>query len=475
MMSTRVSPTLGGPTRDGPVLDGPVLDESVRDGAPLLTRAPDAIVAWHDGRPISAAQLLADATALSRRLPDARHLINACAGRYAFQVAFLAGVMRDRLCLLPIGRAPQQLAALRADYPDSAILAEPGADPRPDVAVPILAAPPSFAAVPIIPPERVACLAFTSGSTGRPVAHERHWGSLMAQMEAAARRFELLRRDPVAIVATVPHNHMFGYETTILLPLRANVAVHSATPLYPGDVRQALESVAAPRLLVTSPVHLRALAEGTLPAIDRVISATAPLDRALAERIETRFATTVQEIYGCTETGAIASRRTVTDGDWRPLDGVVVEPAAAPGAARVRLPHAPQPIPLHDVIEVGATGRFQIQGRLDDLIKVGGKRGSLAGLTAELLRIDGVKDGVFVMPEADGGSDATRPFVIVSAPGLAPKAILDELRQRIDPAFVPRRVIMTDTLPRNAVGKLPRGRLAELLLLVDGNADPEVA
>lgn len=453
-MSTRVSPALR--------------------GAPLLTRARDAIVAWHDGRPITAAQLLADATALGRRLPKARHLINACAGRYAFQVAFLAGVMQDRLCLLPSSRAPQQLAALRADYPDSAILAEADADPRPDVPVPILTAPPGDTAVPIIPPDRVACLAFTSGSTGRPVAHARHWGSLMAQAEVTARRFELQRRDLVAIVATVPHGHMFGFETTILLPLRANVAVHSATPLFPGDVRQALESLASPRVLVTSPVHLRALAEGTLPAIDRVISATAPLDRALAERIEARFATTVQEIYGCTETGAIASRRTVTDDDWRPLDGVVVDPGDAPGLARVRLPHAPRPIVLHDLIDIGADGRFQVQGRRDDLIKVGGRRGSLAGLTAELLRIDGVKDGIFVMPEADSG-DATRPFVIVSAPGLAPKAILDELRRRIDPAFVPRRVIMTEALPRNAVGKLPRGRLAELLLLVDGNADPEVA
>jgi acyl-coenzyme A synthetase/AMP-(fatty) acid ligase len=447
--------------------------------SPLTTRPPEAIVAWHDGRPITVAQLLADAKALSRRLPDRRHLINACAGRYAFQVAFLACVMRDRLCLLPSGRAPQQLAALQADFPDSAVLAEPDATPSPDLGVAILTADPTPTAMPRIPPGRVACLAFTSGSTGRPVAHARCWGSLMDQMAAAGQRFDLMRRQTIGVAATVPHGHMFGFETTILLPLRANVAVHSATPLYPGDVRAALESLPAPRLLVTSPVHLRALAAGgALPAIDRVVSATAPLDRDLAARIEARFATRVLEIYGCTETGAIASRRTVADDDWRVLEGVRIEAAREPGAAQVHLPHAPQPIELHDVVELGAGGRFRIQGRRDDLIKVGGKRGSLAGLTAELLRIDGVKDGVFVMPEptddGTGAGDAMRPFVIVSAPGLAPKAILDELRQRIDPVFVPRRVIMTDALPRNAVGKLPRGRLGELLM-ADHDADPEVA
>jgi acyl-coenzyme A synthetase/AMP-(fatty) acid ligase len=444
---------------------------------PLTTRPREAIVAWHDGSPIAVAQLLADAAALSRRLPARRHLINACAGRYAFQVAFLACVMRGRLCLLPTGRTPQQLAALRADFPDSAVLAEPDAAPEPDVAVAILTAAPAPAAVPAIPAGRVACLAFTSGSTGRPVAHARHWGSLMAQMAAAGRRFGLDGRDTAAVVATVPHGHMFGFETTIVLPLCANVAVHSATPLYPGDVRAALEGLPAPRLLVTSPVHLRALgAGGPLPAIEQVISATAPLDRALAARIEARFSTRVMEIYGCTETGAIASRRTIADDDWRALDGVVVEAAREPDTAQVRLPHAPHPIALHDVVTLDAAGGFRIAGRRDDLIKVGGKRGSLAGLTAELLRIDGVKDGVFVMPEAGGlgAGDATRPFVIVSAPGLAPKAILDELRQRIDPVFVPRRVIMTDALPRNAVGKLPRRQLSELLL-ADRDADPEVA
>ncbi len=445
--------------------------------SPLTTRPPDALVAWHDGRPVTVAQLLADAVALSRRLPDRRHLINACASRYAFQVAFLACVLRDRACLLPTGRAPQQLAALRADFPDSAVLAEPDATPTPDLDVTILTPEPPPPVMPEIPLGRVACLAFTSGSTGRPVAHARHWGSLMAQMAAAGRRFELMRRATVAVVATVPHEHMFGFETTIVLPLRANVAVQSATPLYPGDVRAALESLPAPRLLVTSPVHLRALAAaGALPAIDRVISATAPLERALAERIETRFATKVMEIYGCTETGAIASRRTIADDDWRALDGVTLARTDEPGVAQVRLPHAPRPIELHDVVELGPNRRFRIQGRRDDLIKVGGKRGSLAGLTAELLRIDGVKDGVFVMPEPGDAAngDATRPFVIVSAPGLAPKAILDELRQRIDPVFVPRRVIMTDVLPRNAVGKLPRSRLSELLT-VDHDADPEIA
>jgi acyl-coenzyme A synthetase/AMP-(fatty) acid ligase len=447
-------------------------------GVPLLSRHPDAILAWHDGRAITAAQLLADATALARQLPERRHLVNACAGRYAFQVAFLACVMRARPCLLPSSGAAPTLAALRADFPDSAILAEPGARAEADtVTVPILAGTPDpAAAIPAIDPDQIACLAFTSGSTGRPVAHARHWGSLMAQMEAVARRFELQRAGPAAIVATVPHGHMFGFEMTILLPLRAEVAVHSGAPLYPGDVRAALERMPTPRLLVTSPVHLRALAGAALPAIERVVSATAPLDPALAARVEAHGARVVSEIYGSTETGAIASRRTATDHLWQPLDGVAIEAAdSGPGTAQARLPHAPRPIVLHDVIALAPEGTFAVHGRRDDLIKVGGVRGSLAGLTAELLRIEGVQDGAFVMPpEPVGTGDPARPVAIVSAPGLTAKAILEALRRRIDPVFVPRRVIMIDALPRNAVGKLPRARLAALLRLPH-DAGAEVA
>src|SRR3546814_13602925 len=76
----------------------------------------------------------------------------------------------------------------------------------------------------------------------------------------------------------------------------------------------------APRVLVTAPVHLRALVESRaqLPPLSFILSATAPLSLALAQACEAAWQVPVYEIYGCTEAGSTATRRT-TDGERRHL------------------------------------------------------------------------------------------------------------------------------------------------------------
>jgi acyl-coenzyme A synthetase/AMP-(fatty) acid ligase len=66
-------------------------------------------------------------------------------------------------------------------------------------------------------------------------------------------------------------------------------------------------------------VQLRALlsAAQPLPALAQVISATAPLPVELAREAEAAWGTRVLEIFGATEVGSIASRRTVEGDAWR--------------------------------------------------------------------------------------------------------------------------------------------------------------
>ena len=120
------------------------------------------------------------------------------------------------------------------------------------------------------------------------------------------------------IVATVPPQHMYGMELWVLLPLVGAAAIHSAHPRYPADVAATLEDIPAPRVLVTTPLHLRALLESgvTLPTLGAVVSATAPLAQHVAEAVEQRFQTTLLEFFGSTETCVIASRRTAVEAGW---------------------------------------------------------------------------------------------------------------------------------------------------------------
>jgi acyl-coenzyme A synthetase/AMP-(fatty) acid ligase len=85
----------------------------------------------------------------------------------------------------------------------------------------------------------------------------------------------------------------------------------------------------------------------------------------------------------------------------------------------------------------------------------------LAYLNYHLNSIDGVEDGVFFMPDESGRS-ITRLTALVVAPTLSTEIVLSSLRERIDPAFLPRPLHLVSALPRNELGKLPRDRLVQL-------------
>ena len=230
---------------------------------------------------------------------------------------------------------------------------------------------------------------------------------------------------------------------------------------YPADIRDALADAPGPRVLVTTPLQLRALlaAASDLPALARIISATAPLDGGMADAAERRWDTTVSEIFGATELGSIASRRTTAGPDWTPYPGVrLVE---AEGGILVQARHAGDAL-LDDLVALLPGGGFRLLGRRSDLVKMGGRRASLAGLNRELAAVAGVEDGVFVPPDDDDRRAVARMTAFVVAPGADPAAILAALRRGIDPVFLPRRVVQVDRLPRNELGKLPAAALRAL-------------
>jgi len=124
--------------------------------------------------------------------------------------------------------------------------------------------------------------------------------------------------------------------------------------------------------------------------------------------------------------------------------------------------HIEQPTALGDVIEPLAADRFLLRGRVTDMVNVAGKRSSLAHLDAQLRAIDGVVDGAFYMPGDDAARGVTRLAAFVVAPGLARETLLAALRGRIDPAFLPRPLVLLERLPRAPSGKLPRAALQAL-------------
>jgi acyl-coenzyme A synthetase/AMP-(fatty) acid ligase len=121
--------------------------------------------------------------------------------------------------------------------------------------------------------------------------------------------------------------------------------------------------------------------------------------------------------------------------------------------------HLEQVTPMADVLELRGPERFVLLGRTSDLVNIAGKRSSIAYLNHQLHASPGIIDGTFYVP-ADAAASAigrvARLAAMVVAPTLDAAAITAALRDRIDPAFLPRPLLLVDALPRNPTGKLPQ-------------------
>jgi acyl-coenzyme A synthetase/AMP-(fatty) acid ligase len=421
-------------------------------------------------RPLSVGGFLAGAAEAAQRLSTAEYVVNLCDERGAFLTAYAGAIAAGRSTLLPASRAPEAIAALQAAMPGCRLVADADVDAVPGTTLAPLAWPDDEAAF-----GRPAMIGFTSGSTGRPTGHRKFWSTVCRSTELNGDRIRAaippsLRDRLPWIVGTVPSQHMYGMELTVLLPLLGRMGLHGGRPLLPAEVAAALDEVPPPRVLVSTPAHLRAIiASGVpLPAVQVVVSATAPLDAELARAVEAATGACLVETFGATETCIIGHRETARETRWTAYPGVRF--TAGDGSTTVDTPWFREPQTLLDVIESADDGTFALQGRSVDLIDVAGKRASLADLTQRMLRIPGVVDAVVFQPESGHGL-VRRVAALVVAPTLTPAQVRAALEPAIDPVFMPRPLLLTSALPRNAAGKLPRRDLEAALAAAAGRDD----
>ena len=432
----------------------------------------DEIVAWRAGKPIRAAAFLADARRVAEGLPPGRHVLNLCADRYRFAVSLCAAILAGKVSLLPPNHSPELIERLRELYDDvyaisdnDSLTAGLRVSPYPPQ-LPALPAGEAAAEIPSIDDGQVVAHVFTSGSTGLPTTHAKRWGALVFNVQSEAQRLGIVPGSATTLVGTVPPQHMYGFESTVMLALHNRIAFDGGSPFYPADVVAALKAIDGERILVTTPFHLRVLlAENLpLPTVKLLLSATAPLSTELAREAEERFGAPLLEIYGCTEAGQLATRRPTAGDTWETFRDVTLAERRGNGEAAgwyASGGHVETATRLSDVLALESPTRFRLLGRDADMVNVAGKRTSLAHLNHLLCTIPGVIDGAFFNPD-EGSREVTRLTAFVVTRTLTSREILAQLRRKTDAVFLPRPLHLVDALPRAATGKLPQAALAEL-------------
>jgi acyl-coenzyme A synthetase/AMP-(fatty) acid ligase len=431
-----------------------------------------APLAWTRGKAVTRHQYLNDVHTLAATLPPDGAMLNLSSNRYRFAVGLGAALLRGQYNLMPPNHTPGMMTRLKALCPGAYVLVDQGGPTWPwhQVFFPAENKHSSPEKLPTIDARALVAKVFTSGSTGDPVPHEKHWGAMHLNVQAGARQLATAmgRADlnGVNLVATVPAQHMFGFESSVLVALLAGAAFDVERPFFPADIADALVRLPRPRMLVTTPFHLKMLLDAglTLPAVDLVLCATAPLSPRLAARAESALLAPLLEIYGCTEAGQIATRRTTEGAEWQTLDGLRLEGEGE--NCCIRGGHVGQATALADVLEVLEPTRFRLLGRSADLINIAGKRSSLGHLNYHLNHIAGVEDGAFWLPvdtQADENGGVKRPVAFVVAREWsqqdAYRLVIEGLKHSVDAAFLPRLVCLVQELPREpGTGKLPAQR-----------------
>jgi acyl-coenzyme A synthetase/AMP-(fatty) acid ligase len=438
---------------------------------PLITHArPSDPVAYRQGKAISAAQYIADVQYCAARLPASSYVLLACQDRYAFAVGFGAAQLRGQSCLLPSTHTEELIAKLASTHEALYCLTDDAACaialPQTHVSDWLLQAPADPAApVPMIATAQVAAYVFTSGSTGLPVPHRKTWGKLVVNVQSEGTRLGIVAGSGYAIVGTVPPQHMYGFESTVLIALQNGAAFEAGKPFYPADIEHAMASVPRPRALVTTPFHLRAfITEVHTPSpIDLLVCATAPLAKPLAELAEQKTAAQLLEIYGSTETGQLATRRTTATAEWTTFDGIRIDQTE--GTSFASGLQVEGSVPINDVLELHSERVFTLHGRTADMVNIAGKSTTLNYLNHQLLSIPGVEDGAFVVQSAatEGLGNTARLAAVAVAPTHTADSLQLELRRRIATAFLPRPLKLVASLPRNGTSKLPREALLALV------------
>jgi len=465
--------------------------------APVLNYASlESPVIYHQSKIITLGELLHTVDYLSKKIPPHQYILNLYEERYYFLLGFLLALKRQSISLFPSTITTHTLTQLTETYNDVLVLTDNHKNSESlydenfkalDLKVLInesVNKKSTAVSFPEISLKQTAAIIFTSGSTGQPTPYKKLWSDLVTTSHLLAENFldsGSTHKKNSALLATVPAQHMYGLEASIMMALQHGLLIHSDKPFFPQDISDCVEDLrhyarqsdtTIDIILITTPLHLKACIKTgiDLSKVSLFISATAPLDIELARQCEQKYSAQIKEIFGCTEVGSMAWRRTIESEQWTVLDDINLElDSDQNNAVQINTTRSIQYFPFNDIVVLIDNKHFLLKGRKEDLINQGGKRTSLAFLNHHLQSYDKLTDACYYQDDSQKESRLIAFVVLKTSHSKQQqkqksRQIKDYLKSKIEAVFLPKKIIYVSALPRNATGKLPLSQLKNLFL-----------
>lgn len=340
----------------------------------------------------------------------------------------------------------------------------------------------------------LAAILYTSGTTGRSKGAMLSHGNLLSNALTLKELWGWRSDDVLLHILPIYHVHGLFVALHGVLLAGATVIFHKGF-----DPAQVIADFARGTVLMGVPTHytrLTAAEELTPQACSNMrlfISGSAPLLAEAHQRFEEKTGQRILERYGMTETGMITSNpylggERVAGTVGYPLPGVEVRirgeggelvGAGEPGVLEVRGPNVfsgywrmPEKTAEEirgdgffitgDVATQASDGRITLVGRAKDLIIAGGLNIYPKEIEEAIDALPGVDESAVIgVSHPDMGEGVVAVVVPQKGAVLDETEILSGIADKLARFKQPRRVIVVDALPRNAMGKVQKAVLRQ--------------
>jgi len=351
---------------------------------------------------------------------------------------------------------------------------------------------------PTVRPDDTAVLLYTSGTSGAPKGVCQTYQNLRSDVEASIEKARL--RADHRFLGVLPQFHSFGLTAMLLVPVTLGATVYYVPRFQPADVIQVIRRQQSSITIMIASMYAAMLkakkgGKDDLASIEYAVSGGEALSDGVLHKFNDRFGVELVQGYGMTEASPVVSlnvpwsNRIGTVG--QPIPGVEVR--AFDDGAKAMAPYEvgelwiQGPIIMKgyygkeadtrevitsdgwyktgDMGTVDADGYISITGRKREMIIVGGENVYPREIEDALAEHPDVVEAAAI-----GRTDASRGEVVVAFVTLRDEgrdvneiALRDFCRERIAGYKVPRRIIISNDLPRGPTGKILKRKLIELL------------